>query len=286
MTFSLRTLMALVLLAALGMLAWRAADEARRQTRRAAELHGEIKSLEATLRLDQPALHQAMLHTLDEFESLHALRERSLAHFDTLRQKYSTLETRGPDVLSLRSVPALATGGDPTPVVYRLVVPRQRSVWLKFGVHPQQQDRHSSRTPDDATDLLTQSPFEPSGPFEVQLPPGDQTLSIAVGSVQEGCLPIVFQLNERTLLKTTFVSADVSGAGWGRISATSQLDFDRQQQLPWLMTASMNLNAASVSRRQTTLAPGMTHAFSIWLSDRSSNFKGFPAENNSDRDAH
>jgi hypothetical protein len=155
-----------------------------------------------------------------------------------------------------------------------MLVPTERPVWLKFGVHPAEEHRHASRTSDDERDLLTQSPFEPSGPFELRLTPGDQTLSIAVGSARDGSLPIVIHLNERALLKASFVSADVNGAGWGHTSATSQVDFGSEQQLPWLMTASMNLRSSP---------SGMTHAFSIWLSDRSSNFKRFPAESHSGR---
>jgi hypothetical protein len=82
----------------------------------------------------------------------------------------------------------------------------------------------------------------------------------------------VIQLNERALLKTSFVSADVSGAGWGYVSAGPQVDFGPEQQAPWLMTATMHLRAAP---------SGMTHAFSIWLSDRSSNFKRFPEQSHS-----
>lgn len=145
MTFSIRDLLALMLLIALGLLAWRTWDDARREKGRLAQVHNEIRSLKAHLRSDQPALHQAILHTRDELKSLDAMRAASLKHFEVLRKKYSTLAPQGDSVFSLRGLPSLATGAGLAPVLFRMWVPGKRPVWLKFGIHSAQQSLH---TPD------------------------------------------------------------------------------------------------------------------------------------------
>src|SRR5688500_13808307 len=113
MTFSLRDLLALFVLLALALLGWRTYQQTRQDKARLAELRDEIKQLEIEVRLDNPALHQALLHTLDERQPLTAMRERSLAQFDVLRTKYGALEPREADVLSLRGLPSLPDGDGP-----------------------------------------------------------------------------------------------------------------------------------------------------------------------------
>jgi len=274
MRFSIREMLALISLVALGMLAWRTSEDARRDRARLAELRNEIKSLEARVWLDRPALHRAILRTHEEFESLHAMRERSIEHFDLLRQKYSTMEPPPEaDVLSIRGIPSLQTDTGPAPVIFRLLVPQERPVWLKFGVHKVQRSVHSSRTSDDDSDLLTDSPFNASGPFEVRLPAGDHVLRIATGSAQEGSLPLVITLNDEVLLRSAFLSADVTGAGSSYISAPSQINFGPRRPLPWLLTTIMNRRDPTSRKAHDT-----THGFSVWLSDRSSSFTSFPGE--------
>jgi hypothetical protein len=230
------------------------------------------------MRLDQPAVHQAILHTEDELAPLAAMRERSLQQFEKLRDKYSTMEPRKPDVLSLRGVPSLAKDRDPAPVLFRLLVPAERPVWLKCGVHPAKRSHHTSRNSDQEQDLLRQSPFSLSGPFEMQLPPGDHTLRISVGSADEGALPLEIALDETVLLRTSFVSPQVSGAGYSYNSASSQLDFGPSQPLPWLLTAIMDLQGSSVLFNRHPSTTEETHALSLWLSDRASEFVRFPGD--------
>jgi hypothetical protein len=273
MRFSIRALLALMVLVSLGMLVWRASEDARRDTERVLQLRVEINSLKARFRPDQPALHKAILHEQEEFEPIHAMRERSLEHFDRLRQKYSTLDPKGADVFSIRGIPSLQNDPEPAPVIFRLFVPEKRTVWLKFGVHMAKQSVHSTRAPDDVHDLLTDSPFSKSGPFEMQLPPGDQMLKIALGHIAEGSLPVVMTLDDKVLLRSSFVSAEVTGTSSSYISAPSQIDFDPQRQLPSLLGGSMNLRTNASGNK-----PADTYAFWVWLSDRASNFTSFPGE--------
>jgi hypothetical protein len=267
MTFSLRDLLALFVLLALALLGWRTSQQARQEKARLVELRKEIEKLEVCMRLDRPDLHQAMLNTLDEMQPLAEMRQRALAQLDLLRSRYGGLEPRGADVLSLRGLPSLPEGEEPAPILFRLLVPEQRPLWLKFGVHAAQQFRHSSRNPEDERELLPRSPFTISGPFEMRLPSGDQTLRITIGTARDGELPVTISLNDGVLLRTTFVSAGTSGTGYSHISAGSQLDYRASQKPPWLLTAIMD------QREQPS---GNTHAFSVWLDERESDFLPFP----------
>jgi hypothetical protein len=267
MKFSIRDLMALVLLLALGLLAWRTSNEAKRANAQSEQLGNEIESLEAVLRLDDPAIHQAILHTTDEFESLDQMRERSLAHFESLREKHSAMMPRSADVLSLRSIPSLPDDGASAPVIFRLLVPEARPAWLKFGVHMTRPTAHSSKALDDHPGFRSESLLGVSGPFEAPLPPGDHTITIAMGAAHEGAVPVVIALHDKTLLQSSFASSD--GVGFSNISARSQIDFRPNQELPWLLTAEMNRDQTGTDESQV---------FSVWLSDRPSNFKGFPGE--------
>jgi hypothetical protein len=268
MTFSLRDLLALVFLAALGLLAWRSGDDARREKLRLAQLQDKIKALEAEVRWDQPALHQAILHTHEEFQPLGAMRERSLAHFDVLREKYSVMEPREANVLSLRGVPSLPPDSGSAPVLYRLLVPPERDVWLKFAVHVAEKSGQQSKTLDEARDLLSESSLGASGPFEVPLPPGEHWLRIVTGPAREGALPVLISLDETVLLRKSFISADVRGTSSSYTSALTQFDVHPRDDLPRLLTAKMGLEQGSTEP---------AYAFSVWLSDRTSNFARFPS---------
>lgn len=196
------------------------------------------------------------------------MRQRSLTQFELLRQKYSILEEREADVLSLRGIPSLSIDTEPAPAVFRLWVPKERPVWIKFGVREATPSRPSSSSDNDR-DLLSDSPFRASGPFETQLPPGDQTLQIAAGSAREGSLPLCITLGETVLLRTSFDSPSVSGTGSSHITGATQLDYGPRQQLPWLLTSTMNVGEPATEK---------PHAFSLWLSDRASGFAPFPGE--------
>jgi hypothetical protein len=267
MTYSTRDLLALISLVALGLLPWRIWTKTRQEKARVAQLQSEVSSLEAIVRLDHPTLHQAILHTQDEFRPLGAMRERSLEQFDVLRQKYSTLEPHGVDVLSIRGIPSLSTDSESAPIIFRLYVPVERPVWFMFGVHSAQQSVNTSRSPDDEHQFVSVSPFTVSGPLEMQLPPGDQTLKIITGAAQNGSLPLLLSLNERVLLRSSFVAAGISGFSSSHISVPFQLDFGPNQKLPWLLTANMHVPEPEKQE---------AFAFSLWLSDHASNFRKFP----------
>lgn len=268
MRFSIRTLLGVTFVVAVGLLAWRMAQDVEEAEARIEVIKAEIKPLEARVRLDDPALHQVILNTRDQYDSLFAMRDRAVEHFDVLRDKYSAVEPRGDDVLSLRTLPSLQTDGGHKPVVLRLWVPETRTIWLKCGVHPVDRSVSSSRPPDEESDLVRASPFEHSGPFEMKLPPGDHLLTIHTGATDNGSLPMSLSFDSEVLLKTAFVAPDVTGSSSSHISGAVQTDYSRRQPLPWLLTANMNLDNNNSSKT--------SFGFSVWLSDHSSEFAAFP----------
>jgi hypothetical protein len=167
----------------------------------------------------------------------------------------------------------MSLDGGPAPVVFRMLIPEERPTWIKFGVHKAKQSVNSSRSSEMDDDLLSESPFGASGPFEKRLPIGDHTLEIVTGRAKDGALPIAISINGEILVSTSFVSADVSGNGTTYISAPSQIDFGPRRDPPWLYSANMNHHKpASAPERSDT------HGFSVWLSDHSSKFQEFPGE--------
>jgi hypothetical protein len=64
------------------MLAYRTYEDANREKLRLTQLQTEIKSLEARLRMDHAALHDAILRTEEEFESVRRAGQRGLFECD------------------------------------------------------------------------------------------------------------------------------------------------------------------------------------------------------------
>ena len=110
MRLSIRELLALTFFVALGLLVWRMREGARQDELRLAGLRNEVVNLEGSLWLHNPPQHQGRLRIRDEHESLHAVRERAVAHFDSLGENYSAIEPVASDVLSLRFVPRAENG--------------------------------------------------------------------------------------------------------------------------------------------------------------------------------
>jgi hypothetical protein len=259
--------MGLVFLAALAMLAWRTADGIRQVQERIAALRSEASALHAVFRGDDPALRRAIIHERDDVPPLEAMRDRALARFDELRTRYGAIEARGGDVVSIRTVPAIADGPGPAPVIFRLVVPPDRPVWLKFGTHLAGTTVEPPQRLDEGAGLRSDTPLAASGPYEARLSAGDHTLTIAVGTAAEGSLPLAISLGDGFLLQSSFDSPGVSGVSSSHTSPVDQYDIRPPAELPWLMTGRLNHRDSKAEQ---------VPAFSLWLSDQASGFAEFP----------
>ncbi len=187
MTFSLRSLLALIVVAALGFLTWRSVKVAQVEKNRLTTILNEIESAKtglanaeaqnAWLHLDEPVLQQAIQ---DEYAAIQSLREQSEAHLQWLRDKYASIEPRGPGVLSFRSLPAINGGFRETTIAYRIHAPPKREVWLKCGMKTSAYGSVSGTEP-PASSQAIQRRLSDIGRYEQRLSPGEHIVSITRG---------------------------------------------------------------------------------------------------------
>lgn len=234
---------------------------------RLTELHAKIKSTEQRLYVGDPLLHQAFLSSNDEAQALSRLRAKSEAGLESLRQKYGGIQPRGDDVVSIRSLPTIGNDLRKAPTVFRMLIPDQRQVWLKYGVSDTSGSGFSAA--DFAKELLQQSPFQHTGPYEMLLPAGDHTLAVSFQNPQSGSLPLRVKLNDTNLVDSSFQHEFASHGGGMSVAASEQLDY-KDRQLPTLLSAKIVLRDDAGKR----LPEGFR--LLVWLDDHSSGFEPFP----------
>ncbi len=272
MRFSIREMLALALVAALAMVAWRADNEVKAKQITLEQLASEVDTKEASLLVKSPELHKSMLIVLDEADQMRKARETCEQHVETLIKKYGKIEPAGRDIVSMRTLPTIRLHGSDIPVVFRVWVPEDRKVWIKYGVHETKSGIQSARGGEQEGDLLDESPFDDSGPFAYELAPGEHLVRVGVGSSVDGLLPVKLQLDDQLLLETAFRSPHVTGAGSMHVSGKQQIDYGPDRKLPNLFTGNMSLQDESGNR------PPKSFGFSIWLSENDGNFKEFPMQ--------
>ena len=186
-TFSLRSLFALIVVAALGVFTWRSVEDAQVEKNRLTTILNEIESAKtglanaeaqnAWLHLDKPVLQQAMQ---DEYAAIQSLREQSEAHLPWLRDKYASIEPRGPDVVSIRSLPAISGSLGETTIAYRIYAPPEREVWVQCGMKTSAYGSDSGTEP-PALSQAIQRRLSDIGRYEQRLSPGEHVVSITWG---------------------------------------------------------------------------------------------------------
>lgn len=264
MRFSLRSLFLLVTLLAGSLLAVSGYDGVARDRSRVEELNNEIEDLSQALLISDPQRHLALVHSLEEFDSLHAIREQMVTNAGAVRERYSGLEKRHAETLSLRRIPVLEVDPSCTRLEFKLIAPATRPVWLKFAVHSADTQPSNGPSNDQSDVWMKTSPLENSGPFEFKLLPGEQLLSLCEKRLEDGRRLISLKMGQQPLLETNYLQ-ESTGHSTSSISAPNQLDFEANQDLPWLLTFDIETNSTNQSRSNP-------FAYSIWLSDQPSQF--------------
>lgn len=270
MTFSIRNLLALVAVAALGMVAWRSHQDAQREQDRLSTLRRQtaIKSAEQNLFSDNPLLHQAMRNTRDEYEAIRKLRIQCDAGIELLREKYGRIEPSGPGIVSIRALPSIRGDTGKPPVAFRIYVPEERKVWIKYGVRDSK-SRSVAANSEFEPAILHQVPFDHDGPYEIRLTPGQHVLSMTIGDTDAGSLPFRINLDASVLVDSRLNSA--SHTGGGSTYAPLQLDFKNSNLAKsGLMSAKMTLRGDAKNESPKS------YQFLVWLSDESSGYSAFP----------
>ena len=275
MQFSIRSLLAILLLCGILFPLVMGLGQVRRDEAMLRQLANEIDLHRQRLALNDPQRKLIKQHQQEEYASLRSLRDAAETHFVSVQEKYGKIEPRGPNVLSLRTVPQLSLDAAPSPVVFRLLVPKERQVWLKYAVI---QRTNRNGTP-EKHDQIDQPPidtgFDHNGLYEVRLRPGERILAIQSGPVVANVLPIAMRLDEKDLLSTRFSDDGVPSTGSFHVSGRKQIDFEERRQLPWLLNVNVTIKSEGGSREE---AP---YAGCFWLSDRSSGFDAFPKQESS-----
>ncbi|MCS7468026.1 hypothetical protein NZK35_15335 [Stieleria sp. ICT_E10.1] len=270
MRFSIRSLLAILLLCAISFPLVTGIADLRRDEAMRTQLRVEIETFRERLALDDPQRQRIKQHQRDELTSIRAIREQAERQFESLQQKYGGIEVRGGDVLSLRTIPQLRRDRTQPPVVFRLRVPTDRDVWLKYAVIPAEGVSRSPDQLDERQDPPVESGFAHPGHYQVKLEPGEHLLAVETGPVRGNVLPASVRLGDKPLLKTEFSGEGIPSTGAYHISGTKQIDYPPQRRLPWLLNIKVDLRLDDNSRRDA--------AFDgcLWLSDRSSGYDPFP----------
>ncbi len=268
MKFSIRAMLAFTFLIALALLAGRTLVDLGHDSAEIAALQNEVATLNVQLAAE---LHQQTAQTQDATRSIRAMRDRAVKHFDVIRDKYSAVELRGPEIVSIRQLPSLEDENEAAQTPFRLLIPEKRRVWLKCGVHAIRKSSCSSRPPNQEDDLTANSPLSESGPFEMLLPTGDAIIQVLTEPDKNTRSEVVIRLNDEAIFRATFVPEDGHTSGKCSISAQAQIDFGPNRELPWLMTHSIGGDASLPKDTEQKI-----FAVSLWLSDHSSDFQSFP----------
>lgn len=202
-TFSLRSLFALIVVAALGFFTWGFVQGVQDEKNRLATILNEIESAKTALAetesrsawLANPVLQQAIQ---DEYAAIQSLREQSEAHLPWLLDKYASIEPRGPDILSIRRLPAIS-GFRETTIVYRIYAPPEREVWLKCGMKTIAYGSDSGTEP-PASSQVIQRRLSDIGRYEQRLSPGEHAVSITWESYDGDQIRIRVTLDSSVLI--------------------------------------------------------------------------------------
>lgn len=246
-------------------------DEALRS-----KLAREIDVQRQQLALDDPQRVLIRKHQRDQYESTGRLRAIALEQFKIVQQKYGEIEPQGPDVVSIRTIPQLSVDQKRPPVVFRILVPAEREVWLKYSLVSSDGGSQASKSLDqrDHTKIETKTGFQHTGPFQHRLQPGERILQVHTDEATGNTLPILVRLDDQILLDTSFTGDGVPSTGAFHISGQTQIDFGTDRPLPWLLNVKIRVEQSDNSRAP---APAVG---CLWLSPAPSDFEAFPMQAN------
>ncbi len=171
MRFSIRDLLLTMLVIAIAAMLYRSMLYQRELQARVQQTRAEAMALETQLAVEVDLVSQlhAQRVALNEAKSIAATLKEA---FPALQNKYGRIEVRNEQTLSIRRFPTLREPNDTHEFVrYRIYVPKERKIYLKFGVETKH--LHDPQPPADSSSRwITTSDFYPSGPFELELQRG------------------------------------------------------------------------------------------------------------------
>lgn len=275
MRFSIRSLLAIMLLCSIVFPMVIGLNRIRRNELLRMQLAKEIESERQALALDDPKRQRIRQHWRDELDSMQQLRDKAEQQFDRIQLKYSSIETRSGDVLSVRTVPQLSVDDQRPPVAFRLQVPSGRPVYLKYALVPSDGGSQWSKQLDEIDRAEQDSGYQHPGPYEIRLEPGERIVTVSTGLAIGNVMPITVRLDDETLLNTTFESDQKPTAGAYHVSGRRQMDFAPGRDLPWLLNTRIRLEDEDGKNKNAAFYG------CLWLSERSGQYPSFPTPKDS-----
>lgn len=234
---------------------------------------------------DQSELEKMLADWADEVAAVKDIERRAFAGLRKLQDKQDEIIARGSDVLSIRSTatvsPRVALGGRRQRL--RVLVPKERPVWLHLGVTKQPVDTQLFLQRSTLPKLLNSSPHSQTGPFEIRLDPGIHTILVDVPP-NGSYMKTEIKLNGTTLLSSAY---QFEHSGMMRLIGQlggEQTDFSGDQFLPLLFaveviastpTDEQGIVVSSYSNVQNFVDQHVEPVY-VWISDYSLGHHGFP----------
>lgn len=266
MRFSIRSALAATFFVALLMFANSQHRASRDATLKWQMMYIELDGLRNSFLVESPKAHKLLRKQEDAAVERESLDRNMLSHFDSLREKYGTLKRVNADTLSIIAVPSIHPSASYR-ASYNLIVPETRNVWLKFGVCNIKDASKIWKTTDGDDEFLralkSESEYSFSGPYELQLPSGPQSLQVTSGSLIEGRDVVRIEMpNKRIDFET---SADLGD----KYSDPAWYSFTRQMNVP---PKTQRFPLRWANEHSTA-----EHAICVWLDMHSSGFEEFPS---------
>jgi hypothetical protein len=267
MVFSTRNLLMFVTLVAAGIAVYRSHQAVEQDQAQLKRLEDEVHSTESSIRRfeesnwhNDPQMRQAVW---DEYEAIRNLRELCELSIPKLADRHGNIEPRGSQVISIKRLPSIRDRKGGPPVVFRVYVPEDCELWLKYGAHGDEDKVPSS--PDFESGLLRQLANGDVGPYEKRLPPGHHVISRKNG---------VITVNSVVLLNATIKSTRSLGGGVLMSNPKmQQMDFQNGELSLWsLISEHMVLQSDDAENDRTKISTN------LWLDDTSSGFSDFPGD--------
>ena len=217
MRFSIGDMLIMSFVVALAVLALVGTSKAKRLTAQAANARENERALKRSVSFGEMRLRK-FGPKMDYIRQIQAAAEPAIAGFEAVRQRYCKVEPV-PNKVVIRSVPEYSKDLETSINRWRISVPSGQPVYLRSGI--QRDLEHTEESKLDTVDWLTETPFQDSNAYEIQLEPGIidlWMLTSILGSRLE------LRLGDQQLLSTVF-DDDHSSRAWSGPSAREPLSF-------------------------------------------------------------
>ena len=280
MKFSIRTLLVLTLAVAVAIALVMKLYQSRVQQERLLARQAQLQSLRAELQAvsGSSEMRQAMA---DQQAMYQRARKDALDHFAILQARDSKIEDRGPGVVSLRSVPEITGLGEGNRTSFRVRIPADRQVWLKYVAAPEPPSATTERLDELAIESLQPQPMESSsggepsgfqhpGGYAFPLPTGEHVLTVTSNRVEsddegETVHEFRIQFGDQVLLQSSHHSSGTSSFGTVALGSSRQSDYRPGKTPHRLLRLRFNRSQGS--------GPPVAH---LWLGEQSSDLPAFP----------